>query len=84
MILFCNRPLNELVFIKRFKKYCLYESISLAFLAQSYKYFLFFLISNYISFSLFLDVVSCVNRILSFSDVFSTISKNTHLSFCFL
>lgn len=34
MILFYNKPLNELVFTKKSKKYCLYEPVSLAFLAQ--------------------------------------------------
>lgn len=50
----------------------------------SYKSFCFFLIGNYISFSLFLDVLSYVNTILSFNDAFSTISKSTPLSFYFL
>jgi len=35
MILFYNKSLDELVFIKKSKNYCLHESISLAFLAQS-------------------------------------------------
>lgn len=85
MILFFNKPLNELVFIKNSKKYCLYESISLAFLAQCLRNTSgFFLIGNYVSFSLFLDVLSCINTILSFNAVFSTISKSTPLSFYFL
>lgn len=79
---FYSKPLNELVLIKKFKKYCLNETYLTGFSSTvSYKSFWFFLIGNSMSFSLFLDVLLCVNTILSFNDAFSTISKSSSLSF---
>lgn len=74
MILFFMKSVDELMFIKQSENYCLREYLISFSITASYKSFCYFQrIGNFISFSLFLDVLSQVNK--SVFQVFSAVFK---------